>query len=128
MQDIRTLCRANRLKMFKTQMLDIFLVSTSTCLLHNEDHFVLHIFQQIRMMMHLLIRDEKDGILCPIPSHSLYTSSVVLQGATLVCTALIRKKKTQQLLIYYDLPIVLRAKHICFLRYHITLMNLEVGE
>ncbi|KAG2549342.1 hypothetical protein PVAP13_9KG269400 [Panicum virgatum] len=38
----------------------------------------------IRMMMHLLIRNEKDGILCPIPSHSLYTSSVVLQGATLV--------------------------------------------
>ncbi|PUZ39392.1 hypothetical protein GQ55_9G304000 [Panicum hallii var. hallii] len=38
----------------------------------------------IHMMMHLLIRDEKDGILCPIPSHSLYTSSMVLQGATLV--------------------------------------------
>ena len=93
MQDIRTLCRANRLKMFKTQMLDIFLVSTSTCLLHNEDHFVLHVFQQIRMMMHLLIRDEKDGILCPIPSHSLYTSSMVLQGATLVCTALPGRKK-----------------------------------
>ncbi|CAL4916471.1 unnamed protein product [Urochloa decumbens] len=38
----------------------------------------------IHMMMHLLIRDEKDGILCPVPSHSLYTSSMVLQGATLV--------------------------------------------
>lgn len=34
--------------------------------------------------MHLLIRDEKDGILCPIPSHSLYTNSMVLRGATLV--------------------------------------------
>uniref|UniRef100_A0A0A8YEL6 alanine transaminase n=1 Tax=Arundo donax TaxID=35708 RepID=A0A0A8YEL6_ARUDO len=34
--------------------------------------------------MHVLIRDEKDGILCPIPSHSLYTNSMVLRGATLV--------------------------------------------
>ncbi|XP_002467302.1 alanine aminotransferase 2 isoform X1 [Sorghum bicolor] len=38
----------------------------------------------VHMMMHLLIRDQKDGILCPIPSHSLYTSYMVLQGATLV--------------------------------------------
>ncbi|KAJ1295628.1 hypothetical protein BS78_01G237900 [Paspalum vaginatum] len=38
----------------------------------------------VHMMMHLLIRDQKDGILCPIPSHSLYKSSMVLQGATLV--------------------------------------------
>ncbi|CAN6288306.1 unnamed protein product [Urochloa humidicola] len=38
----------------------------------------------VHMMMHLLIRDEKDGILCPVPSHSLYTSSMVLHGATLV--------------------------------------------
>ncbi|KAF8720745.1 hypothetical protein HU200_023654 [Digitaria exilis] len=38
----------------------------------------------VHMMMHLLIRDEKDGILCPVPSHSLYKSSMVLQGATLV--------------------------------------------
>ncbi|RCV42884.1 hypothetical protein SETIT_9G251100v2 [Setaria italica] len=38
----------------------------------------------VHMMMHILIRDEKDGILCPIPSHYLYTSSMVLQGATLV--------------------------------------------
>ncbi|KAL6883703.1 hypothetical protein ACP4OV_011117 [Aristida adscensionis] len=38
----------------------------------------------VHMMMHLLIRDENDGILCPIPSHSLYTNSMVLCGATLV--------------------------------------------
>lgn len=47
-------------------------------------------------MMHLLIRDQKDGILCPIPSHSLYTSYMVLQGATLVCTAVARKRKNPQ--------------------------------
>ncbi|KAG8044485.1 hypothetical protein GUJ93_ZPchr0493g2960 [Zizania palustris] len=38
----------------------------------------------VHMMMHLLIRDKEDGILCPIPSHSLYTDSMVLRGATLV--------------------------------------------
>ncbi|XP_062205163.1 alanine aminotransferase 2-like [Phragmites australis] len=38
----------------------------------------------VHMVMHVLIRDEKDGILCPIPSHSLYTNSMVLRGATLV--------------------------------------------
>uniref|UniRef100_A0A0E0QYL0 alanine transaminase n=2 Tax=Oryza rufipogon TaxID=4529 RepID=A0A0E0QYL0_ORYRU len=38
----------------------------------------------VHMMMHLLIRGKKDGILCPIPSHSLYTDSMVLRGATLV--------------------------------------------
>ncbi|VAI13283.1 unnamed protein product [Triticum turgidum subsp. durum] len=38
----------------------------------------------VHMVMHLLIRDEKDGILCPIPSHFLYTSSMALCGATLV--------------------------------------------
>lgn len=38
----------------------------------------------VHMVMHLLIRDEKDGILCPIPSHFLYTNSMVLRGATLV--------------------------------------------
>lgn len=45
------------------------------------------------MMMHLLIRGKKDGILCPIPSHSLYTDSMVLRGATLVCTTLTRQKQ-----------------------------------
>lgn len=38
----------------------------------------------VHMMMHLLIRGKNDGILCPIPSHSLYTDSMVLRGATLV--------------------------------------------
>uniref|UniRef100_A0ACD5VQQ0 Uncharacterized protein n=1 Tax=Avena sativa TaxID=4498 RepID=A0ACD5VQQ0_AVESA len=38
----------------------------------------------VHMVMHLLIRGEKDGILCPVPSHFLYTSSMVLCGATLV--------------------------------------------
>jgi alanine transaminase len=44
------------------------------------------------MMMHVLIRNEKDDILCPIPSHSLYKNSMVLRGATLVCTAFTRTK------------------------------------
>ncbi|XP_044985470.1 alanine aminotransferase 2-like isoform X1 [Hordeum vulgare subsp. vulgare] len=43
----------------------------------------------VHMVMHLLIRDEKDGILCPIPSHFLYTSSMILCGATLVCITLV---------------------------------------
>ncbi|XP_051191335.1 alanine aminotransferase 2 isoform X2 [Lolium perenne] len=38
----------------------------------------------VHMVMQLLIRGEKDGILCPVPSHFLYTSSMVLCGATLV--------------------------------------------
>lgn len=37
------------------------------------------------MMMQLLIRTEKDGILCPIPQYPLYSASIVLHGGTLVC-------------------------------------------
>jgi alanine transaminase len=48
------------------------------------------------MMMHLLIRDKKDGNLCPVPSHSLYTSAMLLQGATLVCTAAVTRKKERE--------------------------------
>jgi hypothetical protein len=48
------------------------------------------------MMMHLLIRDQKDGILCPVPSHSLYTSAMLLQGATLVCTVAVTRKKERE--------------------------------
>ncbi|EEC66877.1 hypothetical protein OsI_33418 [Oryza sativa Indica Group] len=50
----------------------------------NELSSNLTIFDRVHMMMHLLIRGKKDGILCPIPSHSLYTDSMVLRGATLV--------------------------------------------
>jgi aspartate/methionine/tyrosine aminotransferase len=38
------------------------------------------------MMMQLLIRNEKDGILCPIPQYPLYSASIALHGGTLVCT------------------------------------------
>ena len=37
------------------------------------------------MMMQLLIRSEKDGILCPIPQYPLYSASIALHGGTLVC-------------------------------------------
>lgn len=36
------------------------------------------------MMMQLLIRSEKDGILCPIPQYPLYSASIALHGGTLV--------------------------------------------
>ena len=70
---------------------------------------VVVLLQQVHMMMHLLIRDQNDGILCPIPSHSLYTSYMVLQGATLVCTAVTRnrKKKATAVTNYYAIPIFL---------------------
>lgn len=38
----------------------------------------------VHMMMQLLIRTEKDGILCPIPQYPLYSASIVLHGGTLV--------------------------------------------
>ncbi|XVE51778.1 hypothetical protein DITRI_Ditri02bG0068500 [Diplodiscus trichospermus] len=38
----------------------------------------------VHMMMQLLIRSEKDGILCPIPQYPLYSASIVLHGGTLV--------------------------------------------
>ena len=37
------------------------------------------------MMMQLLIRSEKDGILCPIPQYPLYSASIALHGGALVC-------------------------------------------
>lgn len=40
---------------------------------------------QVHMMMQLLIRSEKDGILCPIPQYPLYSASIALHGGTLVC-------------------------------------------
>ncbi|KAJ6941821.1 hypothetical protein NC652_007779 [Populus alba x Populus x berolinensis] len=36
------------------------------------------------MMMQLLIRSEKDGILCPIPQYPLYSASIALHGGALV--------------------------------------------
>jgi len=36
-------------------------------------------------MMQLLIRNEKDGILCPIPQYPLYSASIALHGGALVC-------------------------------------------
>ncbi|TYI78440.1 hypothetical protein E1A91_D06G211900v1, partial [Gossypium mustelinum] len=38
----------------------------------------------VHMMMQLLIRSEKDGILCPIPQYPLYSASITLHGGTLV--------------------------------------------
>lgn len=38
------------------------------------------------MMMQLLIRSEKDGILCPIPQYPLYSASIALHGGSLVCS------------------------------------------
>ncbi|XP_077240884.1 alanine aminotransferase 2-like [Tasmannia lanceolata] len=38
----------------------------------------------VHMMMQLLLRSEKDGILCPIPQYPLYSASITLHGGTLV--------------------------------------------
>uniref|UniRef100_A0A0C9SAS0 alanine transaminase n=1 Tax=Wollemia nobilis TaxID=56998 RepID=A0A0C9SAS0_9CONI len=38
----------------------------------------------VHMMMQLLIRSEKDGILCPIPQYPLYSASIALHGGKLV--------------------------------------------
>ncbi|ERM96039.1 hypothetical protein AMTR_s00129p00080070 [Amborella trichopoda] len=38
----------------------------------------------VHMMMQLLLRSEKDGILCPIPQYPLYSASIALHGGTLV--------------------------------------------
>ncbi|CAN6206090.1 unnamed protein product [Urochloa humidicola] len=38
----------------------------------------------VHMMMQLLIRSEKDGILCPIPQYPLYSASIALRGGSLV--------------------------------------------
>ncbi|KAL5755455.1 hypothetical protein ACOSP7_019883 [Xanthoceras sorbifolium] len=38
----------------------------------------------VHLMMQLLIRSEKDGILCPIPQYPLYSASIALHGGTLV--------------------------------------------
>jgi alanine transaminase len=40
----------------------------------------------VHMVMQLLLRTEKDGILCPIPQYPLYSASIALHGGTLVCT------------------------------------------
>ncbi|CAA6659281.1 unnamed protein product [Spirodela intermedia] len=37
----------------------------------------------VHMMMQLLLRSEKDGILCPIPQYPLYSASIALHGGTL---------------------------------------------
>lgn len=42
------------------------------------------LFFQVHMMMQLLIRSEKDGVLCPIPQYPLYSASIALHGGTLV--------------------------------------------
>jgi alanine transaminase len=36
------------------------------------------------MILQLLIRSEKDGILCPIPQYPLYSASIALHGGSLV--------------------------------------------
>ncbi|MCI10569.1 alanine aminotransferase 2, partial [Trifolium medium] len=37
----------------------------------------------VHMMMQLLTRSEKDGILCPIPQYPLYSASITLHGGHL---------------------------------------------
>ncbi|KAL5563998.1 hypothetical protein UlMin_033745, partial [Ulmus minor] len=37
----------------------------------------------VHMMMQLLIRSEKDGIICPIPQYPLYSASIALHGGIL---------------------------------------------
>lgn len=53
------------------------------CSIHNKSFLFLSC--QVHMMMTLLIRSEKDGILCPIPQYPLYSASIALHGGTLVC-------------------------------------------
>jgi aspartate/methionine/tyrosine aminotransferase len=43
---------------------------------------------QVHLMMQLLIRNENDGILVPIPQYPLYSASIALHGGALVCTLL----------------------------------------
>ncbi|CAN6219514.1 unnamed protein product [Urochloa humidicola] len=38
----------------------------------------------VHMMLELLIKSEKDGILCPIPQYPLYSASIALRGGSLV--------------------------------------------
>jgi alanine transaminase len=38
----------------------------------------------VHMMMQMLLRSEKDGIMCPIPQYPLYSASIALHGGTLV--------------------------------------------
>uniref|UniRef100_A0A804UFC2 Aminotransferase class I/classII large domain-containing protein n=1 Tax=Zea mays TaxID=4577 RepID=A0A804UFC2_MAIZE len=38
----------------------------------------------VHMILQLLIRSEKDGILCPIPQYPLYSASIALHGGSLV--------------------------------------------
>ncbi|KAG8097121.1 hypothetical protein GUJ93_ZPchr0013g35412 [Zizania palustris] len=38
----------------------------------------------VHMMMQLLIRNGRDGIMCPIPQYSLYSASIALHGGALV--------------------------------------------
>eukprot|EP00249_Psilotum_nudum_P015029 c25128_g1_i2 orf=531-2000(-) len=38
----------------------------------------------VHMMMQLLIRSEKDGIMCPIPQYPLYSASIALHGGSLI--------------------------------------------
>ncbi|OEL14347.1 Alanine aminotransferase 2 [Dichanthelium oligosanthes] len=38
----------------------------------------------VHMIMQLLIRNEKDGILCPVPQYPLYSASIPLHGGALV--------------------------------------------
>ena len=91
-----------------------------------DNRVVCLISKQVHMVMHLLIRDETDGILCPIPSHFLYTSSMALCGATLVCTSLLDRIESMSTRFYW-LSICSKQDDICFLRYRITLTNQEVG-
>ena len=55
---------------------------------------------KVHMMMQLLLRDEKDGILCPIPQYPLYSASIALHGGTLVCSLICWAEESQYSTIF----------------------------
>lgn len=80
------------------------------------------------MMMQLLIRSEKDGILCPIPQYPLYSASIALHGGTLVCRAVLPFHFLIWRLFWsFTFFATLDVNILCFYRFHTTLMKQLVG-
>jgi hypothetical protein len=85
------------------------------------------------MMMQLLLRTEKDGILCPIPQYPLYSASIALHGGSLVCTIYSLFNKVFLFDILSVVSFYLAQQHILGLyfiisRFHITLMKQMGGD
>jgi aspartate/methionine/tyrosine aminotransferase len=68
-----------------------FLFSSLDILAEFSSSFNSSLFK-VHLMMQLLIRNEKDGILCPIPQYPLYSASIALHGGTLVCNLIACQK------------------------------------